>query len=115
MEPEHHETLSPSAFPALQHCALYLPSRRARSPPRPAGSIHRPERPLFQKLNMIAIIIFFSLCGLLLGYWMAIAGWEMVGEAFVCVIGMTILMFLICIGGVCAFGAIGLAMIGLCG
>jgi len=61
---------------------------------------------------MIAIIIFFSLCGLLLGYWMAIAGWEMVGEAIVCIIGMTIPMFLICIGGVCAFGVIGLAMIG---
>lgn len=32
MEPEHHETLSSSAFPALQHCAHYLPSRRARRP-----------------------------------------------------------------------------------
>ena len=31
MEPEHHETLAPSSFPALQHCAHYLPSRRARS------------------------------------------------------------------------------------
>ena len=32
MEPEHHDTLSPSSFPALQHSADYLPRGRRASP-----------------------------------------------------------------------------------
>ena len=41
MTEEHHESLAPSAFPALQHCSHYRPSAEETPASRRGTRIHQ--------------------------------------------------------------------------
>ena len=49
MEPEHHATLAPSAFPTLQHCAHYRPSGEESESSRRGTRIHEVTAEMLRK------------------------------------------------------------------